>query len=218
MLLCLFIKDDQFLRVLPCYVTLFVYLRKNWDKKFSIDSNQSYISKSLALNLKPNQSRGSASSLVIDLSIISTLLYLQFRSKIQWIFHFVCNSFYLNEFKIITILNINRMSFFFVFWWCSRTKMKADCVVVGLVYGLILLAAEVHGNTAPAFLWSPHDDQYALFLSFNKALDSNQYFFYVTRLGSYILFAHLISFKHLRITLISIKWLRPCVVANLLEL
>lgn len=61
--------------------------------------------------------------------------------------------------------------------------MKADCVVVGLVYGLILLAAEVHGNTAPAFLWSPHDDQYALFLSFNKALDSNQSFFYVTRLG-----------------------------------
>ena len=53
--------------------------------------------------------------------------------------------------------------------------MKADCVVVGLVYGLILLAAEVHGNTAPAFLWSPHDDQYALFLSFNKALDSNQF-------------------------------------------
>ena len=128
MQLCLFIKDDQFLRVLPCYVTLFVYLRKNWDKKFSIDSNQSYISKSLALNLKPNQSRGSASSLVIDLSIISTLLYLQFRSKIQWIFHFVCNSFYLNEFKIIAILNINRMIFFFfggvvgrrwkqIVWW-----------------------------------------------------------------------------------------------------
>ncbi|XP_050277617.1 uncharacterized protein LOC126719088 [Quercus robur] len=39
--------------------------------------------------------------------------------------------------------------------------MKADCVVAGLVYGLILLVAEVHGNTAPAFLWSPHDDQFS---------------------------------------------------------
>lgn len=57
--------------------------------------------------------------------------------------------------------------------------MKADCVVVGLVYGLILLVAEVHGNTTPAFLWSPHDDQYALLLSFNKALDSSQSFYFI---------------------------------------